>query len=256
MTRRSLAIARHELRLTRRDLSGWVQMLLMPVAMIAFLKPVFAPVLQAEGHAGASGAEHAVPGMIVMFSFFVAGMVGFSFFREHGWSTWDRLRTSQATSIEILLGKVLPSFGVTLTQQLMLFAVGVVVFGLAVGGAVPALVLLSASLAACLVSLGVLLAAIFRSAQQLNAVVGVSTMTMAGLGGAFAPLSVLPGWAQTIAPAVPTYWAMEGFRAALLDGTGLAGAAIPALALLAFAGVFAAIATRRFRFDEAKRVNH
>jgi ABC-2 type transport system permease protein len=253
--RRSLVIARHELRMTRRDLSGWIQMLIMPLAMIAFLTPAFAPVLEAEGHAGASGAEHAVPGMIVMFSFFVAGMVGFSFFREHGWATWDRLRTSQATSIEILVGKVIPAFGMTLVQQLVLFALGVAVFGLTVTGAVPALVLLSVSLAACLVSLGVLLAAIFRSSQQLNAVVGVLTMVMAGLGGAFAPLSVLPGWAQAIAPGVPTYWAMLGFRTVILDGGGIAAAAIPSLALLAFAGVFAAIATRRFRFDEAKRVN-
>lgn len=255
MIRRSLSIARHELRLTRRDLSGWIQMLIMPLAMIAFLKPAFAPVLQAEGHVGASGAEHAVPGMIVMFSFFVAGMVGFSFFREHGWSTWDRLRTSQATSIEILIGKVLPSFGVTLVQQLVLFTIGVVVFGLAISGAVPALVLLSAALAACLVSLGVLFAAVLRSSQQLNAAVGVSTMLMAGLGGAFAPLSVLPGWAQTVAPAVPTYWAMQGFRAVILDGAGLAGAALPALALLGFAVAFAALATNRFRFDQSKRVN-
>lgn len=50
----------------------------------------------------------------------------------------------------------------------------------------------------------------------------------------------------------PTYWAMRGMRSVVLDGQGAGGIAAPTVVLLAMAVLFAAMAVRRFRFDEAK----
>jgi ABC-2 type transport system permease protein len=66
------------------------------------------------------------------------------------------------------------------------------------------------------------------------------------------PFNVLPGWARTIAPATPTYWAMRGFRSIILDGRGLGGVTTPIAVLLAMALAFGVVALRRLRFDEAK----
>ncbi len=38
------------------------------------------------------------------------------------------------------------------------------------------------------------------------------------LSGAYYPISVLPTWLQTVAYALPTAWAFEAMRAALIDG--------------------------------------
>jgi ABC-2 type transport system permease protein len=38
------------------------------------------------------------------------------------------------------------------------------------------------------------------------------------LSGAYYPISVLPGWLQTVAYALPTAWAFEAMRAALIEG--------------------------------------
>ena len=55
-----------------------------------------------------------------------------------------------------------------------------------------------------------------------------------------------------MAPATPTYWAMTGYRAVVLDGVGVTGT-LPAIGiLLLFAVVLVAIAGRRFSFDETK----
>jgi ABC-2 type transport system permease protein len=94
--RHSAAIARLDLRVVRRDSGALVFMILMPLVVMAFVKPAFRFALQ-HTHPGANGAEQAVPGMVVMFGFFAVGMTGFAFFREHGWNTWDRLRASWAT---------------------------------------------------------------------------------------------------------------------------------------------------------------
>jgi ABC-2 type transport system permease protein len=72
------------------------------------------------------------------------------------------------------------------------------------------------------------------------------------IGGALVPLNVLPGWARTIAPVTPTYWAMRGFRSVILDAQGLNGVAMPIAVLLAMTLLFAVVALRRLRFDETK----
>jgi ABC-2 type transport system permease protein len=113
----ALVLARHELRLFRREPGMLLQMIFMPIVMIAFLKPAFGPALAQAGFDGATGAEQAVPGMIVMFSFFGAGMVGFAFFREHGWGTWDRLRASRASAFDIVVGKAVPTFVLVIVSR-------------------------------------------------------------------------------------------------------------------------------------------
>ena len=253
--RRSAAIAEHEMRLTAREPGIFIQLILMPLLMIAFLKPAFAPALQKITGHPVNGADQAVPGMVTMFSFFTAGFVAFAIFREHGWNTWNRLRASQARSLEIMTGKVTPSVLLTLVQQFILFAIGVGVFGLSIRGSSAGLVLVSIALTFTLVSLGLLLAAVLRSSQQVNTISGVLTFALAGVGGAFSPLGVLPGWAQAIAPLTPTYWAMEGYQNVILHGHGVVSTLRPSLALLGFTAAFTAIASWRLRFDEAKHWN-
>jgi ABC-2 type transport system permease protein len=72
------------------------------------------------------------------------------------------------------------------------------------------------------------------------------------IGGALVPFSVLPGWARTIAPVTPTYWAMRGFRSVILDAQGVGGVTTPVGVLLGMALLFAIVALRRLRFDQAK----
>jgi len=137
-------------------------------------------------------------------------------------------------------------------QLSVLFGIGGLAFGLDVRGSYVALVLVAAALAICLVSLGFLLLAICRTVMQLNAVTNLGTMLLAGLGGAIAPITALPDWARTIAPATPSYWAMRGFRSVILEAGGVDAVVLPVVVLLAFTVAFAAIAGARFRVEETK----
>ncbi|MHB8467506.1 MAG: ABC transporter permease [Acidimicrobiales bacterium] len=250
--RRSGAIVRHELRILRNDPAFAIIFTLMPLVVMAFIKPAFRASLVVAGVHGANGAEQAVPGTAVMFSFFMVGNVGFAVFREHGWATWERLRASRARPLEIMAGKVVVPFLTLALQLTVLFGVGGLVFGLHVQGSVAGLVVVAAALALSLVALGLALLAICRTVNQLNAVANLGTMVFAGLGGAVAPISALPGWARAVAPVAPTYWAMRGFRAVILHPRGVGSVVLPAAVLLAFAAGFAMLAAMRFRFEEVK----
>ncbi len=207
--------------------------------------------LFAEGHVQATGAEQAVPGLTVTFSFFLVGFVGLVFFREHGWGTWDRLRAS-AGRREILIGKLVPVAVVAALQIAVLFLVGWAGFGMRVKGSLLALGLLCAALPACPLALGLAVVAFARTLQQVNVMANLGTVVLAGLGGALVPVSLLPGWAGRLAPAFPTYWAMRGFRAVILDGHGVGAVLLPIGMLLAFAVVLTGLAVARFSFEASK----
>jgi ABC-2 type transport system permease protein len=107
------------------------------------------------------------------------------------------------------------------------------------------------SFSASLATLSLAMVSLARSVMQVNALGSVTAMLFAGLGGALTPREVLPGWARTLGPISPGYWAMEGCRAVFLRGSA-SRAVECSLALLGFAALFGAIAMVRFRFDEHK----
>ena len=249
---RSWAIVRHEMKALVDDPGSLVFLLIMPLLMMGLMKPLFGLSLQAEGFAGANGAEQAVPGMAAMFATFTGSFAGFTFFREHGWHTWDRLRASQAGTADIMFGKLAPTLMIAIVQMLALFGFGVLLFELEVAGQWTALVVIVVTFSLAMLSFGMAITSLSRTSLQLNTYVNLAGIVFAGIGGALVPLAVLPEWVQTLALFVPTYWAMEGFLDVILEGGTLTDVVLPSLALVAFAIVFSVVAATRFRFEESK----
>lgn len=242
----------NELRLARRDPLPVMVLVLFPLVTMAFLEPAFRPALVEAGHVGASGAEQVVPGQATMSAFFIVSLVTFGFFAEYGWATWDRLRVSRATSIEIVVGKTLPRLVMVLAQFVLIFAVGFAAFDLEIRGDALALVPLVLAFSCCLVVLGVAVTAICHTSQQAQACAIVGMVLFGAIGGALVPFDVLPEWARTIAPITPTYWAMRGFRAVILEGDGIEGVAASIAVLFAMATACGVLALFRLRFDQHK----
>jgi ABC-2 type transport system permease protein len=211
MLRRSLSLARNTIKLYLSDPAPLMVFIFMPLGLMAFLAPASRALLQAKGYAHAGGAEQAVPGMTVMFSFFVIGVIGVQFYREQGWGTWDRLRIASGT-IEILIGKIAPGLLLLLVQLVVVFATGGLLFHLHVAGSVAALVLIAIGFAVCIMAMTMMLIAWCKTLDQLNVLANVCAVVLSGLGGSFAPVSELPHWAQAAARASPAYWAMQGMR--------------------------------------------
>ncbi len=249
---RSRAILRHEVRLLVDDPGTLVFLLAMPMLMTVAMKPLFALSLEADGFAGASGAEHAVPGMAALFTSFTAGMAGIAFFREHGWGTWDRLRASRASSADIMVGKLGPVLLVSLLQLLGLFALGVILLGLEISGSSAALVLVIVAFAVAMLGFGMLVTALSRTSLQLNTFANLGAMVFAMLGGALVPITLLPDWVQTVARFTPTYWAMEGFLGVILEGDGISDVLPEVAVLTVFVALFFGLAAIKFRVEETK----
>jgi ABC-2 type transport system permease protein len=156
------------------------------------------------------------------------------------------------SSLEIVAGKGLPRVVMGVAQFVVVIGAGVVLFGLDIRGDTLALVPLVVVFPVCLVVLGVAATGVFRTAQQAQAFAIVGMVLFGAIGGALVPFSVLPGWARTIAPATPTYWAMRGFRSVVLDGRGIGGVLLPVGVLAAMTALFTVVALTRLRLAEAK----
>lgn len=201
---------------------------------------------------GANGAEQAVPGMAAMFVTFTGSFAGFTFFREHGWHTWDRLRASQATTPDIMIGKLTPTLIISVAQMFALFGLGVVLLDLVVSGSWVALSMIIVGFSLAMLSFGMAITSLSRTSVQLNTYVNLSGVVFAGVGGALVPISVLPDWVQTAGRFTPTYWAMDGFLDVILEGAGTLRVLVPTLILLGFTALFTIVTATRFRFEESK----
>jgi len=247
-------VLRNELRLVKADPLVVVLLMFMPLVIISILKSTMGASLMASGQSDVTGAEQVVPGQALLFGFFLTSFIGLTFFREHGWGTWDRLRVSRATRFDIIVAKTLPWVVVGLTQLIALFFLGWLLFDLNVDGANDAVGILIVSVCWSIFvgCFAVAMVALLPSIQLVSAVSNLGAMVFSAIGGALVPSAQLPGWARALGPFIPTHWAMRGFDAIFLDGEGVAGVIGPCVILLAFAVGFGILAHTRFKFDAVK----
>lgn len=246
-------MARFEARQLLRDPSPLIAMVILPLLIIAFLRPAFKSILGQQGYAGLTGAEQAVPGLTVMFSFFVISFGGLTLFREHGWHTWSRLVVSGARGGEIVLGKMLPLCLLLAVQFSLVFGVSAVLFDFRIRGSSLALLLVFAAHVTALVGLAMLLFALCRTDQQMIVLTNVLTMMFGGFGGALVPVASLSSWAQTVGSFTPGRWAIDGFRAITLQDGSVGQVAAPVGYLVLFGLGAAALAMVLMRSDISKQ---
>jgi ABC-2 type transport system permease protein len=249
---RSRTLLRQNWSLLMADPAPIVLLTLMPLVMMTFMQGTGQAVLRSAGYPDATGAELVVPGMAVMFAFFGVGFIGTAFFCEHGWGTWDRLRASRASTLEIMIGKILPSAVLMLGQLALLFGIGIGFLGLRVTGSMAGLLVMMVASIAFLVAFSMLLVALLRTSNQLMAANNLAAMVLTGIGGAIAPVDVLPDWARAIAPASPAYWMLKGFRSVILDHGGIDATIVPAAVTIGIAAVMAWVAFLKFGMTDQK----
>ncbi len=197
-----------------------------------------------------SGFQITVPGNAVLFGFYLALTVGLSFSEERRSGTWRRLLSAPVGRATILLAKLVPYVLIGLLQFGFLFGLGVVAFGMEIGGSPLALAVLSLAVVLCATSLGLVIAAIGGSERGMGAIGSVALLIMGMLGGCMVPRVVMPELMRTLGLSVPHAWALDGyFELIVRQGAGLADILPQLGALAGFAALFATVGVALFRFE-------
>jgi len=207
------------------------------------------------------------PALIGFFGFFfVFILTGISFLRERIGGTLERLLATPVARGEIVTGYSLgfalfAALQVTLILAFVLssvaFQVGDVRVAIGLGvpsaGAPLLAFLIVVLLAVGAVNLGIFLSTFARTELQILQFIPIVVVPQALLGGVIWSVASLPGVLQPIARVLPMTYAIEGLRAVLVKGEGLASSTVQLdVAVLAvFAVAFVAIASVTIRREVA-----
>jgi ABC-2 type transport system permease protein len=213
---RLYALVRHTFILTIRDPGPIIAFIAMPMLMMAAFRPVYT-----ASNGTVSGTARVTIGAIILFSLITLNIIGQNMFNERTWRTWDRMRTTPASSIELLLGKVIPFYVLLVGQQMILLLYSTAAFRLHINRPAAALVIMLAWSAAVL-GLGLMLASVARTLGQLSTITDIGAIAITVLGGGLSPVREMPGWMQSLAPYSPGYWAIEGYQQAISGSLGIA----------------------------------
>jgi len=193
---------------------------------------------------------HSFAGMGVQFVLFMGIEMGVGLLLMRRMDLWKRLRAAPV-SRALLLGSRIAS-GTLIASALLagIYAAAILFFGVRIDGSVVGFVAVALAFALLTSTFGLLIAALGRTPEATRGLAILATLLLVMLGGAWVPTFVFPDWLQALTTYVPTRWAIDGLEAMTWRGQGLEAAWMPVAAMLAASAVFAAIAIRRFAWEE------
>jgi ABC-2 type transport system permease protein len=200
-------------------------------------------------------AEVAVPGFTVLFVFLAAQTTARSIYDEKKVGSFRRLLAAPISKSSLIAGKIIPNFLTALIQTVVIFAFGA--YGLRLMGFTPvelgkdpvALGLAILLIALCSSSLGIVIAALAKTENQIG---GLSTLLLWGLGtlgGSIIPVFILEPMLGPIPMALPHYWANRALDNIMVRGMMLADVSLEMVVLVGFTLVFFLVGLWRFDFD-------
>jgi ABC-2 type transport system permease protein len=193
------------------------------------------------------------PGFTVMFAFFTVGMSGASLLNEREAGTLRRLLAAPIPRGAIIAGKMLAYVMLVCLQVVVLLGVANVFFDMPLGKSPVALILLTLVLALVATAMGMLVAALSKTAKQADNTGTVLGFVLAGIGGCIAmsptPISRTEGFMSVLSKLTPHAHALEGYYSLMAENATLAQVLPEIGILLAMSVVFFLIAVWRFRFE-------
>ena len=209
--RDTFVIFRRQLRIALRN-PAWVMIgLLQPILYLALVGPLLAPI---AGQLGTTNAYTLfVPGLLVQLSLFGSLFAGFGLLGEWRDGVIESERVTPANRTALLLGRVLRDVLQLLVQGVLLIVLSFA-FGLtgSIGGMVLGL-FLALLVGAAASSSSYALALTTKSEDALAPILNVITLPVLLLSGILLPMTLGPGWLQTISDVLPTKYVVDGVRA-------------------------------------------
>lgn len=196
---------------------------------------------------GGNGFGQSAPGMGAMFVMINALGLATIFIQERQTYTLQRLLTMPLPKWKILGGKLLARYVLGLFMFGVLITVGTF-FGVRWGnwlGVIATVMLYTLAVTAIALAFSTLV----KTIGQAEGIALLLSLTLAPLGGAWWPLSIVPSWMQTIGHFSPVAWSQDAFAKLVYYGAGLVDILPQLVVLLIIALVFFAFGVSRFKFE-------
>ncbi len=188
-----------------------------------------------------------IAGMAVMFLLFAVSGTATSLIEERNFGTMKRLLVAPVKSSEILYSKLIFCSLLGISQLIVMFIFGWLVFKLDIFKDPLALsvTIITTSLACS--GLGILLATLCKTERQVGSLSTLVVLGMSALGGSMVPTIIMPSFIQNIGKFTINHWAMKAFTDVFWRNLHLQDIIVPNLILLGVFVVFISIAHYLFK---------
>ena len=186
--------------------------------------------------------QYFAPSMAILFMSFAMGASAATIRTEMQQGTLPRILSTPTPRWVFMMGKLLGMIGTGLAQMVILIAATTLVARLmgrenpVWGNNWPGIVALVLAVVFAAVSLGLLVAALAKSAEQASTYSSIVSMVLGMLGGSFIPIENLPDALVWLPKLTLNYWGIRGFFNLARGEASLAGI-VPNVVVLLTMGV-------------------
>jgi ABC-2 type transport system permease protein len=193
------------------------------------------------------------PGFTVMFMFFIVAMAAGALLKERESGTLRRLTAAPCPRGAVMAGKMLAYILLVCLQVAVLFAIAHFAFDMPLGNSPLGLIVLTVVTGFVATALGMLVAAIAKTAEQAESIGTILGLVLAGIGGSLPmtgkPLTRAGGALGGIARLTPHAHAIEGYYSLMAENATPLQILPEIGILLGIGALFFAVATWRFSSD-------
>jgi len=190
-----------------------------------------------------------VPGLFaVVMMVMTAMLTSLTVAREWENGTMEQLISSPVRGYEIIIGKLIPYFGLGMVQVLLIVLTGTLVFRVPLRGSLLSLFTVCAIFLLCGLGIGLLVSIVTKNQQLAYTVAILTTMLPAFLlSGFISPIASMPKIIQIVTYVVPARYFLTALRGIFLKGYGFGQLWTEIAILTAFAALVFIAALRRLR---------
>jgi ABC-2 type transport system permease protein len=207
---------------TERAIKGLWARGVRPDRGLRLIRPVY---VQSEirYNPGRQYLSYVMPGVIgLTLQLLTVMLMAITIPRERERGTLDQLMASPITRTELILGKLLPYFGISVLNVATILFVADRWFGIPVADRLPLVLLLCCLFVLTSLATGLLISAVSRTQFQAVQIAVFYVLPVFMLSGAYAPIEAIPDYIRPISYLFPLMYFSRAVRAVTLRAADLA----------------------------------
>ncbi|HVE76081.1 MAG TPA: ABC transporter permease [Actinomycetota bacterium] len=193
-----------------------------------------------------NGFSYTAPANLVLAVFISAMAASAMLIESRRIGVTRRMLAAPLSTGTVLMGETLGRFLISFLQALIIFVIGVLVFGVNFGDPFGAILLLTL-VALAGTAIAMLVGSLFRTPEQASAIGPALGIGMGMLSGCMWPLEIVSPGMRAVGHIFPQAWAMDGYIKLIARGAGAGDIALELLVLVGFVAVILPLAAFRLR---------
>lgn len=174
-------------------------------------------------------------------------LTAFAMVREREKGTIEQLIMTPVSSLELILGKLIPYIIIGFFDLIMVLVLGNLIFGMTVQGSLPLLILLGSMFLICSLAMGMLISTISKTQLQAMQVSIALILPSVLLSGFMFPREAMPKIIYYLSNLLPLTYFLEILRGIIVKGVGVSYLLNTIISLMILIIVIVTVTMMKFR---------